>query len=119
MTDTLRAHPWLFGIAVLNALAIANIPREISRGRDFSAFLCSCAAMVALMTLFGIGMFPHMVYSFPNPEHSLTLINAASSAKTLTIMLIVAAIGVPLVLAYTTSIYFIFRGKVKLNATSY
>ena len=119
MTETLRAHPWLFIVAVLNALAIANIPREISRSKDFSAFLCSCAAMVALMTLFGIGMFPNMVYSFPNPENSLTLINSASSAKTLTIMLIIAAIGVPLVLAYTASIYFIFRGKVKLNATSY
>jgi len=119
MTETLRAHPWLFSVAVLNALAIACIPREIRRRRDFSAFLYSCAAMVALMTLFGIGMFPNMVYSFPSPENSLTLINSASSAKTLTIMLIVAAIGVPLVLAYTTSIYFIFRGKVKLDATSY
>ena len=119
MTNTLRAYPWLFAIAVLNALAIANIPREISRGGDFSAFLCSCAAMVALMTLFGIGMFPNMVYSFPNPENSLTLINSASSSKTLAIMLIVALIGVPLVLAYTSTIYFIFRGKVKLDPMSY
>lgn len=34
-------------------------------------------------------------------------------------MLIVAAIGVPLVLAYTATIYFIFRGKVKLDPMSY
>ena len=34
-------------------------------------------------------------------------------------MLIIAAIGVPLVLAYTLSIYWIFRGKVKLDRTSY
>ena len=75
--------------------------------------------MVALMTLFGIGMFPNMVYSFPHPENSLTVLNAASSQKTLSIMLVVAIIGVPLVLAYTTSIYFIFRGKVKLDPMSY
>ena len=119
MTDTLRAYPWLFAIAVLNALAIANIPREISHGRDFLGFLSSCAAMVALMTLFGIGMFPHMVYSSPHPENSLTLVNAASSQKTLGIMLLVAVIGVPLVLTYTFIIYRVFRGKVKLDPMSY
>lgn len=119
MTETLKAHPWLFAIATLNALAIANIPREINRRNDFNAFLSSCAAMVALMTLFGIGMFPNMVYSMPNPQNSLTLINAASSQKTLGIMLVVAAIGVPLVLTYTFIIYRIFRGKVKLGPMSY
>jgi hypothetical protein len=30
-------------------------------------------------------------------------------------MLIIALIGVPIVLAYTSSIYYIFRGKVKLT----
>ncbi|MEI8233225.1 MAG: cytochrome d ubiquinol oxidase subunit II [Verrucomicrobiota bacterium] len=119
MTVTLRAHPWLFGIAGFNALAIANIPRQLRLGRDFPAFLSSCAAMVALMALFGIGMFPNMVYSLPAPEYSLTLTNAASSQKTLGIMLIVALIGVPLVLTYTVTIYRIFRGKVKIDPMSY
>ena len=119
MTDILRAHPWLFVIVGLNLLAIANIPRSLRRGSDFSAFLSSCGAMVALMALFGIGMFPNMVLSLPNPEHSLTLVNAASSQKTLAIMLVIAAIGVPLVLTYTISIYRIFRGKVKISPVSY
>jgi len=119
MTDVLRAYPLLLGIVVFNVLAIANIPRALRRGHDFSAFLSSCAATVALMALFGIGMFPNMVRSLPHPEHSLTLVNAASSQKTLAIMLIVAAIGVPLVLTYTISIYRIFRGKVKITPLSY
>ena len=34
-------------------------------------------------------------------------------------MLIIAAIGMPLVITYTSSIYWIFRGKVKLDETSY
>jgi cytochrome d ubiquinol oxidase subunit II len=34
-------------------------------------------------------------------------------------MLTMALIGVPFVLAYTASIYWIFRGKVKLDASSY
>jgi cytochrome d ubiquinol oxidase subunit II len=119
MTDVLRNYPWLFIIVVANILAIANIPRALRRGNDFHAFLSSCAAMLALMTLFGIGMFPNMVRSLPNPEHSLTLVNAASSQKTLVIMLIVAVIGIPLVLTYTFIIYRIFRGKVKISPLSY
>jgi cytochrome d ubiquinol oxidase subunit II len=119
MTATIKAHPILFGIALLDMLAIANIPREIHYGRDFSAFLSSCAAMAALMALFGIGMYPDIVAASNGPANSLTIYNAASSAKTLGIMLEIAIIGVPLVLAYTASIYWVFRGKVRLDRFSY
>ena len=71
------------------------------------------------MALFGIDQYPNLVFSQPDPEHSLTIYNAASSPKTLEIMLIIAGIGVPLVIAYTVCIYWIFRGKVKLDRMSY
>jgi cytochrome d ubiquinol oxidase subunit II len=119
MAARVRANPWLFSIAVANMLAIANIPREIHRGKDWLAFLSSCTAMITLMGLFGLEMFPNLVFSNPEPAHSLTIYNAASSLKTLGIMLTIAAIGVPVVLAYTVSIYWIFRGKVKLDRMSY
>ncbi len=119
MTLWIKNNPILFIVPFLNILAIANIPREIHQSRDFRAFLSSCAAVIALMTLFGIGMFPNMVHSIPNPENSLTIYNAASSQKTLGIMLIIAALGIPLVLSYTVCIYWIFRGKVKLDTSSY
>ncbi len=119
MAARVRANPWLFSVAVLNMLAIANIPREIHLRREFRAFLSSCVAMIALMGLFGLEMFPNLVLSNPFPERSLTAYNASSSSKTLGIMLTIALIGVPIVLAYTTSIYWIFRGKVKLDRTSY
>ncbi len=75
--------------------------------------------MIALMTLFGLEMFPHLVLSNPEIANSLTIYNAASSPKTLGIMLTIALIGVPVVLTYTVSIYWIFRGKVKLDKMSY
>lgn len=119
MAARMRANPWLFSIALLNMLAIANIPREIHRGRDGRAFISSCVAMIALMGLFGLEMYPNLVLSNPEFAHSLNIHNAASSQKTLGIMLTIALIGVPVVLAYTVSIYWIFRGKVKLNKMSY
>jgi cytochrome d ubiquinol oxidase subunit II len=119
MVAIFKDHPALFVVALANMLAVANIPREIYHGRDLNAFLSSCASMAALMALFGLGMLPNLVYSNPGPDLSLTIYNAASSQKTLGIMLVIALIGVPLVLAYTASIYWVFRGKVKLDAHSY
>ena len=119
MSQHLRTYPVFFVVPVLTMLAIANIPREIFHGRDFLAFLSSGASIAGLMALVGIGIFPSLVLSRPDPQFSLTIYNAASSSKTLGIMLIIAAIGVPVVLAYTSSIHYIFRGKVKLDSMSY
>jgi len=119
MIEHFKEFPTLFILAVLNMLAIANIPREISKGKDFFAFLSSCASIAALLTLFAFGVFPNFVLASNNPEYSLNIYNAASSQKTLNIMLIIAMSGIPFVLAYTISIYWIFRGKVKLTNMSY
>jgi cytochrome d ubiquinol oxidase subunit II len=119
MVENFRALPVLFIVALLNMLAIANIPREISKGREFRAFISSAASIASLLLIFAIGIFPNIVYSNPIPEYSLNIYNAASSEKTLTIMLIIALIGIPFVFAYTISIYWIFRGKVKIDEMSY
>lgn len=119
VTAAFRREPWFFALVVPVVLAIANIPREVNRGREFFAFLSSCAAMAGLMALFGVGNYPYLVYSLPLPENSLTAFNSASSPKTLGVMLTIALIGLPVVLAYSVSIYWIFRGKVRLDKMSY
>jgi cytochrome bd ubiquinol oxidase subunit II len=119
MSEHFIGEPFLYVVALLNMLAIANIPREIHHGKEFLAFLSSGFSILTLFILFAIGIFPIIVISNPNPEYSLTIYNAASSQTTLNIMLIIAAIGVPFVLAYTFTIYWVFRGKVKIDSTSY
>jgi cytochrome bd ubiquinol oxidase subunit II len=119
IAERIRENPWLFSIALANMLAIANIPREFHHRRDWLAFLSSCGAIITLMMLFGVNQFPTLVYSQPDPANSLTIYNSASSTKTLGIMLVIAIIGIPIVLAYTVSIYWIFRGKVKMDRMSY
>ena len=118
MGEAFKTHPWTFTLPVATMLAIANVPREIVHGRDWRAFLSSCAAVFGLMGLVGLGMYPNLVRG-TDPRTSLSIYNAASSDGTLKTMLIIAAIGIPLVLAYTISIYWIFRGKVKLDSMSY
>ncbi len=111
--QTAMARPWVLGVAVLGMLALLNIPRELYKGREIIAFFFSCIGMGFMMATFGLTYFPYMLLSTPNPENSLTVYNAASTQKTLGILLLIAGIGVPLVLAYTISIYYIFRGKTK------
>ncbi len=119
MGQPIMAHPALFILPVAALLAIANVPREIHHGRDFRAFLSSCAAVAALLALFGVGIYPSIVRSSLDPANSLTIYNAASSQKTLGIMLMITLIGMPLVVGYTVTIYWIFRGKVRVDRLSY
>lgn len=110
----------IFLIAIVNIFAIANIPREINMGRDFRAFLSSCGNMVCLMALYGLGTYPTIVRDNTPPYvNDLTIYNASSSELTLKVLLIIALVGLPMVVAYTTSIYWVFRGKVKLDEHSY
>jgi cytochrome d ubiquinol oxidase subunit II len=119
MLQNLKDVPILFVVPTLAFLAIANIPREIHHGRGFRAFISSCCAMAGLLATFGLGVYPNLIVSNPMVENSLTIYNAASSPTTHGIMLVIAILGMPIVIAYTVSIYWIFRGKVQLDAHSY
>jgi len=118
-TKNFEQYPWAWGIVVLNVLAIANIPRAIYLGRPLYAFLSSCCTIAAFNFLFGVALFPNLLVSSLNPEWSLTIYNSASSPKTLAIMRNIAILGMPFVLAYTTVIYWTFRGKVEIGKMSY
>lgn len=120
MVEAMKNRPIFFGVGIINMLAIANIPREINKGKDGWAFISSCVNIICLLALFGIGTYPNAVRAINDPENlSLTIYNSSSSMLTLKILLLIALIGIPLVISYTILIYWIFRGKVKLESTSY
>lgn len=118
-TGNLMAHPWLWIVPVLNALAVLNIPRAMHLGRPAYAFFSSVMVILALASLFSVAVFPNFVMSTVDPEYNVTLFNARSSSQTLATMLIIAAIGIPCVVSYTVVVYWIFRGKVRLDPNSY
>lgn len=120
MTEAIKERPLFFIVGLVNMLAIANIPREIQRKHDHLAFASSCVNILCLMALYAIGTFPNIVRAVNDPENlSLTIYNSASSVLTLEILLLMAIVGMPIVIAYTFSVYWIFHGKVKLESTSY
>ena len=105
---------------MLNVLAVANIPRSVYRNRPVQAFASSALTIMCLVALFGICLCSR-TWSPPattRPD-SLTVYNAASSTGTLWTMFIIVLIGMPFVLAYTTAVYWTFRGRVELGEHSY
>jgi len=119
LSDQFKETPALFALPVLAFLSIANIPRLISRHRYLGAFLFSALTMSLLLMLVAVELYPVLLLSTSNPDHSITIYNAAASTRSLGIMLTIAAIGTPLVLGYTAFVFWTFRGKVKVDENSY
>lgn len=107
----------VFGL--LAVFSLAALFHFLSRDRAGLAFLWSGAFIASLCFLFAASLFPNLVRSSLDAAFHLTIYNAASSQKTLVIMLTIVCLFLPLVLAYSAWVYWLFRGKVKLDTHSY
>lgn len=119
LSDMFMANPILLIVPILTFMSIANIPRLAVKRKYLRAFLFSSLSISLLLILVAIELYPTLLFSTFSDEFSITVYNAASSEKSLGIMLTMVAIGAPLVLAYTFIVYRTFWGKVKLDETSY
>ena len=108
------ARFWINIFALGFALGVATgITMEFQFGTNWSEY----SRYVG--DIFGASLFPALVPAYEKPEWSLTLSNASSSSLTLTVMLIIALVGMPIVLWYTLFVYKTFKGKVDLNKSIY
>jgi cytochrome d ubiquinol oxidase subunit II len=111
--DNYLAHPALFAIPLLAVIGLILTRTAMARGAWWTAWGGSALAIVAA-TLFGVvGLFPNLMPSTLNPSYSLTAFNSSSSPLTLSIMLGVALIMVPVVIGYQSWVYLKFRGTVR------
>jgi len=120
MIDSMHSYPILYLVPLVALAAIISVPFLMRKKWDGWAFISSCLSIAGLLVLAVVGTFPYMIRSTVQTQtNSLTIYNSASSELTLKVLLIIVAIGVPLVLAYGFYVYRTFRGKVELDATSY
>jgi cytochrome d ubiquinol oxidase subunit II len=80
--------------------------------RAGAAFVCSGAALAGVILTAGFAMFPFVIPSSANPDGSLTVFDAVSSHRTLNLMFIAVVVFLPIVLAYTSWVYRVMRGKI-------
>ncbi|HAX15007.1 MAG TPA: cytochrome d ubiquinol oxidase subunit II [Leeuwenhoekiella sp.] len=119
LSDDFKSAPILFAVPVLTFLSIANVPRLASKKNYKLAFFFSSLTISLLLVLVAVELYPNLLFSTVDPKYSLDVYEAASSERSLGIMLLFVAIGGPLVLGYTFFVYRTFRGKVKLDDHSY
>jgi cytochrome bd ubiquinol oxidase subunit II len=96
-------------IAYLGALIAALAFRL---GAPKSAFLASSAAVAGVIATAGFSLFPFLLPSSSHPDQSLTVWDSSSSQTTLTIMLAAVIVFLPIVLAYTSWVFYVLRGPV-------
>lgn len=119
LSDKIRSNPVYFILPLLMFLAIANIPRQLNKGKYRYAFISSSVTIATLLAMVAIEVFPNLLYATNNAQNSITITNAASSIKTMKTLLVIALIGTPLVALYTAFVFWTFKGKVTLDETSY
>ncbi|GAB3622804.1 cytochrome d ubiquinol oxidase subunit II [Mariniluteicoccus endophyticus] len=81
------------------------------KGREGIAFVLSCAAILALIAGDFISMFPNAITA-TDVANNMPLTEATSSPYTLRIMTIAACVFVPIVLAYQSWTFWVFRKRI-------
>lgn len=117
-TDLFKSS--LASIALWGAVAVFVLSYVLTWARKFGwAFAMSGLAIVFTTAAFFSGLFPRLMVSNLNPDWSLTIYNASSSAYTLKIMTFAAVALVPIVLAYQGWTYWVFRKRVSAKHLEY
>ena len=99
-------------IGLLGALASAVLLRKRRGGL---AFIASGASIAGIILTVGFAIFPFLLPSSTQPGSSLTVWDASSSHLTLWIMLLCTVIFLPIIIAYTTWVYRVMKGKTTLE----
>ena len=94
--------------------AVAAVAAVYAR-RDGFAFAASCVTIAACIVSLFVDLYPNVMVSSTSPAYNLTVRNTASPPYSLKAMTIVVIIFLPLVLAYQTWTYYVFRRRVSAS----
>ena len=111
-------QPALWIVPALGVLMPLLAALGMKLRREWLGLLSSGLAIAGIVLSVGVSMFPFILPSSVNPQFSLMVWDASSSHLTLFIMLVCTVIFLPIILAYTSWVYHIMRGKVRGEAIS-
>jgi cytochrome d ubiquinol oxidase subunit II len=106
-----ETYPAMWAAPILGVFMplLAVIASRFERGGF--AFLFSSLSNAGVILTAGFAMFPFVMPSSLVPSHSLTMWDSTASELTLGLMTAVAAVMVPVILAYTTWTYYKMFGR--------
>ncbi len=111
-----KAQPLLWLLPGLGLLLPLVTAAGLRGRKEWLALLSSGFSIACIILTVGAAMFPMILPSSLDPRFSLTVWDSSSSHVTLFIMLVCALIFMPIILAYTSWVYRILRGKVNVTA---
>ncbi|ADH85495.1 cytochrome d ubiquinol oxidase subunit II [Desulfurivibrio alkaliphilus] len=104
-------YPALLTVLLVPVAGLLAAGISLRQGAHWRAWLASGVTIIGI-TMFGvIGLYPRLLPSSLDPDFSMTIANSASSPLTLKIMLGVALVFVPIVIAYQTWVHLKFGHK--------
>jgi cytochrome d ubiquinol oxidase subunit II len=109
-TISLHFAPVRVTVAVLAAIGACVMPVLIRRS-DGQGFVGTAVAVLLFTVTLSVALFPNAVPSTTNRAYDLTLSAASSNHYALVVMTIVAAVMVPVVVAYQSWSYWVFRHR--------
>jgi cytochrome bd ubiquinol oxidase subunit II len=110
------AHPWMLAAPALGFLGAGFAIPLFRAKRPILTLVLTSSSVAGIVATAGVSMFPFLLPSSSSPSSSLTVWDASSSRLTLGIMLVAALVFVPIVLAYTSWVYKVLRGRVTAQA---
>ncbi len=105
-------YPALWTIPALGLFAPFLVILTLWLRRPGTALLLGKLAIFGVITSVGVAMFPFILPSSLDPGMSLTVWDSSSSHLTLFIMLVSTGIMLPIIMLYTSWVYYVLRGKV-------
>lgn len=105
-------HPALWAIPALGLFGPLFVIATLWLKRPLLALIFSKLSIFGVITSVGVAMFPFILPSSIDPQSSLTVWDSSSSHLTLFIMLFSTGIMLPIILLYTSWVYYVLRGKV-------
>lgn len=110
--DNYRAMPWTMVAPLLGVVGALTSAWLLRMRLGMAAFIASGTSIASVILTVGFAIFPFLLPSSSMPAAGLTLWDASSSRLTLWIMLLATIVFLPLILAYTSWVYRVLRGKV-------
>jgi len=103
-------YPAMMIVPIVGFLGMIIGAFFIGSKRPTITFIVSSLALLGVIGTFGLGLFPFVLPSSTDMVSSLTVWDATSSHMTLFLMLIVVIIFLPIILFYTSWVYYVVRG---------
>jgi cytochrome d ubiquinol oxidase subunit II len=108
-------YPWMITAPVLVFMGTLVTLLLVRANRPGLGFISSGLAISGVILTAGFSLFPFVMPSSTMPGASLTVWDAPSSLRTLTVMFWAAVIFVPIILAYTVWTYRALWGRVTVQ----